>query len=153
MEIRPAREGEQVDLTDLAFRSARQCWGYSDEFMAWEPEAIAVSPGMIAGTTVRVLVEEGRFLGFYVLSGEPPELELSRMFVEPDALGAGLGRQLWSHAVDTAARLGASSLVLDADPNAEAFYLHMGAVTVSEHDWEPPMMPGWRLRKMRYGLT
>ncbi len=34
-------------------------------------------------------------LGFYVLKGEPPEMELSRMMVEPDAIGTGCGpRQL-----------------------------------------------------------
>lgn len=120
--------------------------------MAWEPEAIAVTPNMIASATVNVLEEGGRLFGFYALSGEPPELELSRMMVEPDAIGSGLGRRLWDHAVVTAAERGARAITLDADPNAEGCYRRMGAETVGEHDWEPPMMPGWRLKKMRSSL-
>lgn len=148
--IRPARVGEHVVLTELAFRSAQLVWGYPDEFMAWEPEAIAVTPGHVLNAITNVLEVAGEVLGFYVLSGLAPEVEMSRLMVEPDAVGNGWGRALWNHAVSTARNLGATVMTLDADPNAEAFYVRMGAVTVGEHDWEPPMMPGWRVKKMRY---
>ena len=74
------------------------------------------------------------------------------MMVEPYAIGTGCGRRLWDHAVETARGLGVRVITLDADPNAEPFYLRMGAETLGEHDWEPPMMPGWRVKKMRYEL-
>ncbi len=150
--IRPARTGEHVALTELAFRSSRVMWGYPDAFMAWEPEAIAVEPGYIANDIVSVLEIDGRPTGFSMLRGDPPEIELSRMMVEPDFAGRGLGRALWEHAVATARDRGASVITLDADPNAEPFYLRMGAITVEIADWEPPMMPGWRLRLMRYEI-
>ncbi|MFY9235224.1 MAG: GNAT family N-acetyltransferase [Fimbriimonadaceae bacterium] len=79
-------------------------------------------------------------------------VELSRMMIEPSAIGTGCGRLLWDHAVSTAQALGISVITLDADPNAEPFYRRMGAETVGEHDWEPPMMPGWRVKKMRYAI-
>lgn len=151
--IRPARPGEHVALTELAMRSVREIWGYPDEFMAWEPEAITVEAAHIANDTVSVLEEGGHPVGFTMLRGVPPEIELSRLMVEPDRAGSGVGRALWEHAVETARRLGADVLTLDADPNAEPFYLHMGAVTVGVADWEPPMMPGWRVRMMRYELA
>ena len=74
------------------------------------------------------------------------------MMIEPSAIGTGCGRLLWDHAVSTAQALGISVITLDADPNAEPFYRRMGAETVGEHDWEPPMMPGWRVKKMRYTI-
>ncbi len=150
MIIRPAQVGEHVALTELALRSVQQGWGYPEEFMAWEPEAITVSPAHIMDALTSVLESEGRMLGFYVLKGGPPEIEMSRLMIEPDAIGSGNGRRLWDHAVSTARSLGASVITLDADPNAEPFYRHMGAETVGEHEWEPPMMPGWRVKKMRY---
>jgi GNAT superfamily N-acetyltransferase len=85
-----------------------------------------------------------------VLRGDPPEIELSRLMVEPAAIGTGRGRQLWQHAVATARRLGATVLTVDSDPNAEGFYLRMGAVTVGEQDWTPPMLPDWRVKMMRF---
>ncbi len=150
--IRPARPGEHVVLSALAFRASREIWGYPDAFMVWEPEALAVEPEYIANDVVSVLEEDGNAVGFSMLRGDPPEIELSRMFVEPDRAGRGIGRALWEHAVATARDLGASVITLDADPNAEPFYLRMGADTVEIADWEPPMMPGWRLRLMRYEL-
>ena len=120
--------------------------------MAWEPEAITVSPSHLADAITNVLEQDGQAVGFYVLKGEPPTMELSRMMVEPNAIGTGCGRRLWNHAIETARGLGVSTITLDADPNAEPFYARMGAETIGEHDWEPPMMPGWRVKKMRYRL-
>jgi predicted N-acetyltransferase YhbS len=120
--------------------------------MAWEPEAITVAAEDMDQATV-VVCEDGGFLcGFYMLRGAPPEIEMSRLMVDPLTFGTGLGRRLWNHAVETAAQMGAEAMTLDADPNAEAFYLRMGAETVGEHDLEPPMMPGWRVKKMVFRI-
>ena len=54
-------------------------------------------------------------------------------------------RELFEHARAVAAEAGASALEIDADPNAEAFYLKMGAVRVgevrSEIDGQPRVRP------------
>lgn len=133
-------------------RSVQQAWGYSDEFMAWEPDALVVTPEQIESAVTNVLEREGNVVGYYVLRGEPPEIEMSRLMVDPRAFGTGCARLLWEDAVAVARVMGALCLTLDADPNAEPFYLHMGAETVGEHDWEPPMVPGWRLKKMRFAV-
>jgi GNAT superfamily N-acetyltransferase len=117
-----------------------------------EPETIAVTAEHITDAITNVLEQDDKLLGFYVLRGEAPEIERSRLMIEPYAIGTGYGRFLWDHAVAAAKSKGACAITLDADPNAEAFYLRIGAVTVGEHDWEPPMMPGWRLKKMRYAV-
>jgi GNAT superfamily N-acetyltransferase len=151
-QIRPARPGEHVALSELALRSAQRVWNYPDTFMAWGPEAITVAPDDITDAVVRVLDDGGRPVGFSMLRGDPPEIELSRMFVEPDRIGSGAGRALWEDAVEIVRQRGAGVMTLDADPNAEPFYRRMGAVTVGVADWEPPMMPGWRTRLMRYEI-
>jgi ribosomal protein S18 acetylase RimI-like enzyme len=150
--IRPAREGEHTALTGLSFRSCQQAWDYSDEFMEWEPEAISVTPEHISNAVTMVLEQDGLLLGFYVLRGGPPEIEMSRLMIAPEAFGTGCGRLLWDHAVGRARELGCTAMTLDADPNAEPFYRRMGAETVGEHEWEPPMMPGWRVKKMRIDI-
>lgn len=157
MTFRPARVGEEDALTDLVLRSARAAWGYSDEFLAWEPDAIVVHPEFLtdANAITTVLEDDGRVIGFYVLRtlrDDAPEMELSRMFVEPDSLTSGCGRRLWDHAVATARSRGVTLLTIDADPNAEPFYAHMGAETIGEHDWTPPMLPDWRVKIMRYAI-
>ena len=152
MLIRPAREGEHVALTALVWRSVQQTWNYPPEFMEWEPEAISVEPEHVSDMITNLLEEHGRIVGFYVLRGDPPEMELSRLMIEPDRTGAGIGRMLWNHAVATAAARGVHTITIDSDPNAEPFYQRMGAVTVGEHDWAPPMMPDWRVKKMCFDV-
>jgi GNAT superfamily N-acetyltransferase len=64
---------------------------------------------------------------FYALAGTPPVGILEDLFVEPEHIGTGVGRVLWSHAMVTAGTLGFERITLEADPGAEPFYLAMGA--------------------------
>jgi GNAT superfamily N-acetyltransferase len=151
--IRRARDGEDVALTELVLRSVQRTWGYSDEFMAWEPDAIVITPTHISDMITNVLEIDGLVAGLYVLRGDAPSMELSRMMIDPEMTRLGLGRLLWEHAVETARRLGVRELTLDADPNAEPFYQRMGAVSIGQQDWSPPMMPDWHVKIMKYQIS
>lgn len=144
--IRRALVGEAAILHELTGRSALS-WGYEPEFLEWEPEAIAVTPEFLAKATVYVLEDENRILGYYALTGEPSELYLDKLFVEPDRIGTGCGKRLWRHAVIAARDLGATELLIAADPNAAPFYRAMGAVQERE---ETTTRPGWNLQFLRY---
>lgn len=146
--IRKALVGEAAILHALTGRSALH-WGYEPEFLEWEPEAIAVTPEFIANATVYVLEEDDRILGYYALTGEPSELWLDKLFVEPDRIGTGCGKRLWLHAVITAREMGATELLIAADPNATPFYRAMGAAWERE---ETTTRPGWNLQFLRYPL-
>ena len=61
------------------------------------------------------------------MAGEAPVAELADLFVDPTAIGRGVGATLLADAVDRARALGVSRLVIDADPNAAGFYVRMGA--------------------------
>ncbi len=148
--IRRARDGEHVALTALVMRSVQQQWGYSAEFMEWNPEDIAIAPQHVTEMITNVLEVGGRVVGLYVLRGTAPEMELSRMMIEPDMVGQGFGRVLWNHAVETARDHGVREITIDSDPNAEGFYQRMGAQTIGEHEWTPPMMPDWHVKLMKY---
>jgi GNAT superfamily N-acetyltransferase len=147
--IRKALASEATVLHALTGRSALH-WGYEPEFLEWEPESIAVTPEFIAAATVHVLEDEQRILGYYALTGEPSALWLDKLFVEPDRIGTGCGKRLWLHAVTTARELGATELLIAADPNATPFYRTMGAI------WEreaTTTRPGWNLQFLRYPLS
>ena len=47
-------------------------------------------------------------------------------------IGSGVGAALMTHATAEAKRHGATTLRIESDPNAEAFYLRMGAKRVGE---------------------
>jgi GNAT superfamily N-acetyltransferase len=72
----------------------------------------------------------GAVVGFTTLDGQPPQGVLGMMFVEPAAIGQGVGRLLFEHTADAGRALGFTRLTIDADPNAEPFYRAMGAVPI-----------------------
>jgi GNAT superfamily N-acetyltransferase len=147
--IRRAIPAEAPLLNELTGRSVLS-WGYEPEFLDWEPETIRVTPELIAGWPCFVLEAADRIVGYYALLGEPPEMALDKLFVEPDRIGTGCGKRLWQHAVATARKMGASVLTLASDPNAAPFYRAMGAVWVSE---EPTSRPGWALQMFQFCLA
>ncbi|WP_254209614.1 GNAT family N-acetyltransferase [Burkholderia multivorans] len=49
------------------------------------------------------------------------------MFAHPDHIGQGIGRALWTAVPTQAAARGIASFVIEADPNAAALYLSLGA--------------------------
>ncbi|MGW0392699.1 GNAT family N-acetyltransferase [Streptomyces sp. NPDC003042] len=59
-----------------------------------------------------------------------PDAELGLLFVEPAAIGQGVGRLLYRDAVRRAVELGVRRLRIAADPHAAGFYRAMGAVAV-----------------------
>ncbi|MBU6533291.1 GNAT family N-acetyltransferase [Streptomyces sp. NPDC057245] len=128
--IRPARPGEAKLLTELALRS-KAYWGYDAEFLASCREELTLADAELAGRRTSVAERDGGVVGFTTLEGEPPQGVLGMMFVEPDLVGEGIGRLLFTHAVETARTLGFTRFTIDADPNAEPFYEAMGGVPVS----------------------
>ncbi|MFE5089253.1 GNAT family N-acetyltransferase [Streptomyces sp. NPDC056638] len=127
--VRPARRSEAGALTELALASKAH-WGYDEAFLAACRDELTMHPADIDRRRTTVAEEDGRVLGFTTLDGAPPEGALGMMFVAPDAIGRGIGRLLFEHTVTEARRLGFARLTIDADPNAEPFYLAMGAVRI-----------------------
>ncbi|MEV6483314.1 GNAT family N-acetyltransferase [Streptomyces sp. NPDC051576] len=127
--IRPARATEADVLTDLALRSKAH-WGYDAEFLEACRDELSVAANEVARRRTTVADRDGRILGFTTLEGEPPTGVLGMMFVEPQAIGQGIGRLLLERTIAAGRDLGFTQLTIDADPNAEPFYSAMGAVRI-----------------------
>ncbi|MGD6745470.1 GNAT family N-acetyltransferase [Streptomyces sp. BH106] len=126
--LRPARPDEAERLSALALRSKAH-WGYDEAFMAACVDELTLHPSEVTRrrTTVAVDADDGRLLGLVTLEGAPPVGELGLMFVDPDAMGLGVGRLLFGHVRDTAREAGFARVSWAADPNAVPFYEAMGA--------------------------
>jgi GNAT superfamily N-acetyltransferase len=125
--IRPARAAEAGMLTDLALRSKAH-WGYDAPFLEACRDELTVAADDVTRRRTTVADRDGRVLGFTTLEEEPPTGVLGMMFVDPQAIGQGIGRLLFAHTVAAGRDLGFTRLTIDADPNAERFYRAMGAV-------------------------
>ncbi len=129
--IRPARAGEAPSLTALCLRSKAH-WGYDVAFMRLCVAVLTVGEQSIAEGRVLVAMDgRDRIVGTasVMRDGESggDAAELGLMFVEPAAIGGGVGRALFGEAVKLARRLGYRRMTILADVNAAPFYERMGA--------------------------
>lgn len=131
MLIRPARREETGLLSDLAMRSKGH-WGYDSDFLEACRAELTVDPGRLDTESVWVACQDDLVLGFSALRVDEREAELTDLFVDPDHMGSGVGRGLWDHTVEQARSGGALRLRIEADPNAEGWYLRRGVVRIGE---------------------
>lgn len=144
VKLRAARPGEERALSALVMRSKAH-WGYDAAFLEACAGELRVRPGDPASRRIVVAEDgDGQLLGLASLEGTAPRAALGLLFVEPSAIGLGVGRLLYRDAVRRAAGLGMRTLVIDSDPHAAGFYRAMGAVAVpgARDGGEGPGRPG-----------
>ncbi|WP_433928471.1 GNAT family N-acetyltransferase [Sorangium cellulosum] len=126
--IRLARLDEAGALTALCRRSKAH-WGYDDDFLRLAAPALLVDAEAIGERRVFVSVDrEDRALGVGRLDIEAPDVaELGLLFVDPPAMGLGVGTGLFVHVAAEARRRGCCRMTILADPFAAPFYERMGA--------------------------
>ena len=131
MHIRSAVAGDADELSALAMR-AKAYWGYAEaQLEAWRPSLKVLGESVSARPTF-VGEINARIIGFYSLVPSAAAWELDNLWVAPEYMKHGVGRALVTHAAQTAAAGGATSILIDADPNAEPFYAACGAKRVGE---------------------
>jgi GNAT superfamily N-acetyltransferase len=149
MRIRDGRPEEAATLSELSVRSKAH-WGYDAAFMAACRAELTLRPEDVPAQRTRVAEDAGRIVGFVTVVGDPPNGEVGALFIEPHHIGGGVGRALWNDAIVTAGRAGFTMLTIDADPDAEGFYLRMGAVRTG--DVASGSIPGRLLPRLTYEI-
>src|SRR5437868_7320232 len=126
IQLRPARPEELEALSELCLRS-QVVWGYDRDFLNACRAELSIRPEELQHSHLRVAVREG-IVGVVQFTIDGQSADLQKLFVEPSAIGLGVGRILLGWATQAARDLGACEMTIDADPGAVAFYKKMGAV-------------------------
>jgi GNAT superfamily N-acetyltransferase len=149
LRLRPPQPDEAEAITALMLRAKRH-WGYPDAFMAAVGPSMAVTTADLVHPTdhLEVLEVDGGILGFVRLRRYTELAFLEDLWIDPGAVGKGYGRLLFERAVAIARGWGKGVIELHADPHAEPFYEHLGAVRVGMIPSEA--VPGRSLPVMRY---
>ena len=149
--FRPAGPDELEAITALAIRS-KAYWGYPDEFMAaLRPELTFCQADLDdPRTCVEVLEVDGELIGAIRMRRRTELACLEDLWVDPEAIGQGYGRIGFERACEIGRGWGKGVMELEADPFAEPFYLHLGAVRVGMSP--VTVVPGRAVPLMRYAL-
>lgn len=79
-----------------------------------------------------VAESESQPLGFYALMIHENRLSSIHMWVAPEYIGTAVGKELFIHAMQNAAREKISEVGISSDPNAEGFYPKDGCALIDE---------------------
>ncbi|MFN2532944.1 MAG: GNAT family N-acetyltransferase [Pyrinomonadaceae bacterium] len=131
LNIRRAGRDEAIQLTSLAL-DAKRYWGYPESWINYWESDLTISPDFINDNPVYVAEANGELCGFYALMIHHGTAELEHMWVAPQHIGTGLGKELFLHAMEMAASMKVAELQISADPNAAGFYQRMGATKIGE---------------------
>ena len=147
--IRRARPDEAEVLTEIA-HAAKRHWGYPENWIEHWKADLTITPDFIRNNEMYVAIAGEEIVGCCAIAfsdsptGNSPA-ELEHMWIRPEHMGTGVGRALFIHVRERAADLKVAVLEISADPNAEGFYLRMGARRVgeiqSEIEGQPRVLP------------
>ena len=144
MEIRYAVPGDAETLSQVAI-NAKAYWGYPKNLLEVWKRTLTFSPEYFNENESWVAEADNRPVAFYTLQEKAGTAWIENLWVLPDYIGQGVGKQLFLHALSRTRELGYRILQLEADPNAVGFYEKMGMRKIgerhSEAEGQPRIMP------------
>ena len=141
--IREAETKEHILLTNISFQSKRY-WNYPESFFDIWKDELTITENYISGNDVYVYEINGNVTGYYSIVTLRSDLAVSEiiieagiwlehMFILPEFIGKGIGRQLFTHCVEKCAKKNTDRIKILADPNASQFYEKMGCRFIKEY--------------------
>jgi GNAT superfamily N-acetyltransferase len=142
--IQRATQNQAESLTEIAF-AAKRHWGYPERWIqSWSP-ILTITPHIIEQNETYVAFLDNVPVGFCAISIGDKKASVEHMWVLPDHMGKGIGAKLFLYMLSRCKEVGARTLEIESDPNAQGFYEHMGAnkvgEVVGEVDGQPRVLP------------
>ena len=131
LQIHRAKPEQAQDLTQIAV-AAKRHWGYPERWMElWKPQ-LTFTPAYFDENENWVAEINNVPVAFCTLMEKEGNAWMENLWVSPEHIGKGVGKRLFSHALDLSRQRGFKKLQLEADPNAVGFYEAMGMKQVGE---------------------
>jgi len=135
MKIRRAVPEDAEVLSQIAF-SAKAHWRYPTQWMEiWKPQLV-FPPEYFEKNESWVAEADAIPIGFYTLQERDGQAWIENLWIFPEFIGQGIGKQLFLHALSRSRLKGNLVLKLEADPNAVGFYEKLGMVKIGERQYE-----------------
>lgn len=124
--LRSVHVSDLPGLSALCLRSKAH-WGYNATFMAACRDELTIHPNALTATRLIMAEVQGQPAAVAQLGRDGDGADLLLLYVDPPAMGHGIGRALFDWCVAQARAMAAPRLLIEADPNAAPFYERMGA--------------------------
>lgn len=132
IKISSALAKDAKKLTALTIRSKAH-WNYTAEQIDGWRDELRISEKYIQENEVHKIELDGLIAGFYAFNSiNESVIKLNFFFVDPVFIGKGCGNALMQDFFLRMENAFCHKVLVDSDPNAEAFYLKYGFETVSK---------------------
>lgn len=140
MHIRAARSADLPAINAITL-AAKAHWGYKqDQLDAWR-DSLLTAEESIGRRPTLVAIDDEVPVGIVQVDPSTTPWELVSCWVAPGHMRRGIGSRLVRAIAAELERAGQQSMHIDSDPNAEPFYLALGAVRIGEVPAPIPGMP------------
>ena len=124
-------EPTEIEEINRLIESSKRYWGYSDELMEVWQRDLLVTRKDLNSRTFWLMKINTEMVGVFSLSLLSEGIfELEDFWLNPSAIGNGLGRKMFQFMIHCLQSTEATKLVIVSDPHAEGFYKKMGATRV-----------------------
>lgn len=127
---------EHADILTQITIAAKRHWNYPEHWIQiWLP-LLTITPEYISRYETWIATLNDKPVAYYSLKEAENDLWLDNLWVLPEQMGKGIGKELFVHALERSRKCGVSVIKIEADPNAQPFYEHMGARKIGKHHSE-----------------
>ena len=149
-------EPDQFDAVNAMILRSKAFWGYDAQMMAKMQTVLRLDPEAARQGRAIAAYQSDAPVGLAQISapydaGADRAVMLDLLFIAPEAIGSGLGKQLYDWALDQARMADAVSLHILSDPNARGFYTAMGASFIEDRPSQ--LTPGRMLPWLEHRLA
>jgi GNAT superfamily N-acetyltransferase len=142
--IRRAKPEQAEVLTRIAL-AAKRHWGYPERWMEiWRPQ-LTFNPEYFEENESWIAEINHTPIAFYTLTEKDESAWIENLWVSPEFIGKGVGKEMFLHALELARERGYKRIQLEADPNAVGFYEKMGMKKIGERasavEGQPRVLP------------
>lgn len=142
---------KDLDNINHIMCASKAYWGYDESFIDEFMDRFCVTEKCIREYNIYCVYIDAEMRAFYGFKkNDENQDELDLFFLEPVFIGKGVGRRLWQLCIATAKELKIQRFIIQADPNAEGFYLKMGCVNIGKKP--SPMGLGREVPILEYEL-
>lgn len=132
MLIEKAISTDHEILTEITKKS-KAFWGYSAAQIEIWSEFLTVSSDYINSNAVYKVLVDDQVAGYYsFLNEDEKTVKLDNLFLLPEYIGKGFGRQLMEHFLLNIKKTNANKITLNSEPNAESFYSKLGFIKTGQ---------------------
>lgn len=135
MRFRSAGTDDIETLNKISVRS-KAYWGYPDEWMEHWMDELTLIAAKFREQSILVVEVKGKIVGFSSLIEAADFYEIYHLWVLPEHIGKGIGKELLRETLKKFVR-NDKPVIVEADPNAEPFYRSQGFETYDKVESYP----------------